>query len=61
MCGSSLEVGNGLESCTYGLETAYLMFDDRTRVEFIDTPGFDDSARSDVEILEVVALALEAM
>ncbi|QRV92922.1 50S ribosome-binding GTPase [Ceratobasidium sp. AG-Ba] len=57
--GSSLEVSNSLVSCTRTLGVAPLVLEDGTKIELVDTPGFDDSVRSDLEILEEIAMAIK--
>jgi len=59
--GGSLAIGNGLSSCTQHLDNSEFLAEDGVIVQLIDTPGFDDSTRSDVEILEEIALSLQAM
>ncbi|QRV91848.1 50S ribosome-binding GTPase [Ceratobasidium sp. AG-Ba] len=56
--GSKLAVGNSLASCTTVVGAADLLLDDGTLVELIDTPGFDDSLRPDIEILEEIAKSI---
>ncbi|KAF9449511.1 P-loop containing nucleoside triphosphate hydrolase protein [Macrolepiota fuliginosa MF-IS2] len=58
--GVDVQVGNGLESCTQVLQAVSCNdpFQNRDFV-FVDTPGFDDTHRSDVEILEEIAYWLE--
>ena len=56
--GSNLQVGVGLESCTADVEvTDEFTIDDRP-VTLIDTPGFDDTSKSDTEILKIIAAFL---
>ncbi|KZP08041.1 hypothetical protein FIBSPDRAFT_715614, partial [Athelia psychrophila] len=53
--GSELHVGTDLNSCTSYVEaTAPFTFQDR-RVVLLDTPGFDDTTKSDTDILKLVA------
>jgi predicted GTPase len=53
--GSNLRVGRGLKSCTSTVQTSMpFEFDDR-RVVLIDTPGFDDTNKSDTDILRMIA------
>ena len=48
----------GLESCTADVEvTDEFTIDDRP-VTLIDTPGFDDTSKSDTEILKIIAAFL---
>ena len=47
-----------LESCTAEVQVAdEFTFEGRT-VTLIDTPGFDDTTKSDTEILRMIALFL---
>ncbi|KZP20219.1 hypothetical protein FIBSPDRAFT_954831 [Athelia psychrophila] len=56
--GSELGVGTGLRSCTSDVEaTAPFDFQGR-RVVLFDTPGFDDTSKSDTDILTLVATFL---
>jgi predicted GTPase len=56
--GSSLLVGEGLESCTADIQASNPFMLDGRRLILFDTPGFDDSNLSDVEILRRVATYL---
>ena len=48
----------GLESCTAEVElTNEFTLDGRT-VALIDTPGFDDTSRSDMDVLKMIATSL---
>lgn len=48
-------VSDRLESCTKGVEEgASFELDGRT-VTLIDTPGFDDTNKSEVEVLKLIA------
>lgn len=53
-----LEVGHGLDSCTVSVQVATCRTEDGTKIYLVDTPGFDDTYRSDSEILREVALWL---
>ncbi|KZP07740.1 hypothetical protein FIBSPDRAFT_679870, partial [Athelia psychrophila] len=58
LSGSTLHVGKGLRSCTSDVEaTAPFDFQGRRLVMF-DTPGFDDTTKSDTDILKLVATYL---
>ena len=57
--GSDLTVGEGLESCTYDVNVALDFELDGRVVTLIDTPGFDDTNRSDTDILATIAGHLE--
>ncbi|KAF9766006.1 hypothetical protein IL306_001627 [Fusarium sp. DS 682] len=53
--GKSVKIGKNLDSCTSDVDMyPYEMSPDRT-VWLIDTPGFDDTNRSDSEVLELIA------
>lgn len=54
--GSSLRVGDGLRSCTVGVEVSPVFELYGRRVVLIDTPGFDDTTRSDTDILKLIAI-----
>jgi predicted GTPase len=52
---SNLQTSAGLRSCTE-VVTATAPFDlDGKRVVLIDTPGFDDTTKSDSDILKLIA------
>ncbi|KAK1757084.1 P-loop containing nucleoside triphosphate hydrolase protein [Echria macrotheca] len=51
---SDLQVGHGIDSCTQDVIPVTYTLDGR-KVTLIDTPGFDDSERSDADILGLVA------
>ncbi|KAJ7364254.1 P-loop containing nucleoside triphosphate hydrolase protein [Mycena albidolilacea] len=58
--GSNLRVGKSLQSCTSTVQVAPpFQLGDRW-VTLIDTPGFDDTTRSDTEILTQIAAFLAA-
>ena len=59
--GSSLRVGTGLESCTTDVKLANEFTVDGRTVILIDTPGFDDTTKSDAEILRLIAAYLATM
>ena len=48
----------GLESCTAEVQLSDEFGLDGRRVVLIDTPGFDDTSKSDTEILEIIAAFL---
>jgi len=52
---SNLRVGMDLESCTPEVQLANEFTLDGRRVLLIDTPGFDDTVKSDTEILKNIA------
>ncbi|KAF9498950.1 hypothetical protein BDN71DRAFT_257740 [Pleurotus eryngii] len=56
--GSNLRVGSGLMSCTSDVQTSQpFRLGDRT-VRLIDTPGFDDTTRSDTDVLSMISAYL---
>ena len=56
--GSTLRVGKGLESCTDDVHTVDPFTLDGVPVTLIDTPGFDDTTKSDTDILKLIAAYL---
>jgi predicted GTPase len=52
-------IGHGLESCTTEIREVNVQIDEKT-VTLIDTPGFDDTHRSDTDILREIANYLES-
>ena len=58
--GSKLRIGLGLESCTAEVELADEFTLDGRSVTLIDTPGFDNTSKSDIEILKIIADFLAA-
>lgn len=56
--GGNLRVGQGLKSCTSKVQIASTFELDGRDVTLIDTPGFDDTTRSDAEILRMIAAFL---
>ncbi|KAK3900829.1 P-loop containing nucleoside triphosphate hydrolase protein [Staphylotrichum tortipilum] len=52
---TDLQVGHGIDSCTQDVIPISYTLPDGRRVTLIDTPGFDDSERSDADILGLVA------
>ncbi|KAF9647084.1 hypothetical protein BDM02DRAFT_3065838, partial [Thelephora ganbajun] len=56
--GSNLRVGTDLESCTSEVQLANSFTLDGQPVTLIDTPGFDDTNKSDTEILSLIAAYL---
>ncbi|OBZ66163.1 hypothetical protein A0H81_13771 [Grifola frondosa] len=53
--GSNLRVGTGLQSCTDRVESSSPFDLDDCIVTLVDTPGFDDTTKSDAEVLNMVA------
>lgn len=62
LCGTDeMKIGRGLKSCTADVKVSKAkIFNDRP-VCFIDTPGFDDTKKSDAEILKTVSSFLADM
>ena len=56
--GSNLDIGKGLRSCTNAVQLAGAFNLDGRRVVLIDTPGFDDTTRSDTDVLKMIAAFL---
>ena len=48
----------GLESCTAEVQLSDVFTLDGREVVLIDTPGFDDTSKSDAEILQTIAAFL---
>ena len=57
--GSNLATSDELESCTNAVQPGKPFDLDGRRVVLIDTPGFDDTVRSDVDVLNMIAAFLE--
>ncbi|CAG8735306.1 12967_t:CDS:2, partial [Acaulospora colombiana] len=53
--GSSLKVGTGLRSCTAPVTPTAPFFIGGRQVVLLDTPGFDDTNKSDIDVLEEIA------
>ncbi|KAJ7859152.1 hypothetical protein B0H14DRAFT_2747238 [Mycena olivaceomarginata] len=60
LSGSNLRVGSSLQSCTTTVQVASPFKLDGRWISLIDTPGFDDTSRSDTEILTQIASFLAA-
>ena len=56
--GSNLRIGMLLESCTAEVQFADKFTLDGRAVTLFDTPGFDDTSKSDVDILKMIAAFL---
>ena len=56
--GSSLKVGDDLNSCTSKIQETEEFVLDGQRVMLVDTPGFDDTYRSDTDVLRSIAAFL---
>ncbi|KAJ8072891.1 hypothetical protein PM082_016450 [Marasmius tenuissimus] len=59
--GGSLRVGRGLQSCTNSVQLSPSFLLDGKQVTLIDTPGFDDTTKSDADILKMIAAFLASM
>lgn len=59
--GSELRVGAGLESVTGDVQLSRPFALEKYSVTLIDTPGFDDTSRSDADILSTIADYLSTM
>ncbi|KAK7224271.1 hypothetical protein V2G26_012274 [Clonostachys chloroleuca] len=57
--GKNANIGHSLRSCTQSIEVFDFHWMGR-HIFLIDTPGFNDSNRSDAEILEALASGLSA-
>ena len=55
--GGDKGVGHNLESCTTEISITKFHCPDKSNLDvlFVDTPGFDDTNKSDVEILNMIA------
>ena len=53
--GSDLRVGQDLESCTEEVDVTLPFEIDGRRVRLVDTPGFDDTTKSDADVLRLVS------
>ncbi|KAF8972202.1 P-loop containing nucleoside triphosphate hydrolase protein [Flammula alnicola] len=53
--GSDFATGPGLQSCTSAIQMTQQFELDGRSVSLIDSPGFDDTTRSDVDILRMIA------
>ncbi|KAI0789967.1 P-loop containing nucleoside triphosphate hydrolase protein [Abortiporus biennis] len=58
--GSDLKVGQSLRSCTDTVDASNQFVLDDYPITMIDTPGFDDTTKSDTEILKLIAAYLTA-
>jgi len=55
---SNLRIGMNLESCTSEVQLADRFILEGRPVILIDTPGFDDTNKSDTDILKLIAAFL---
>lgn len=58
---SDLLTSDGLKSCASDVEFSRIFELSGRSVRLIDTPGFDDTTRSDTEVLKMIALSLAQM
>ncbi|KAJ2935816.1 hypothetical protein H1R20_g1278, partial [Candolleomyces eurysporus] len=56
---NKLQVGHSIQSCTDAVERADPFDLDGRRIILFDTPGFDDTNKSETEILRIIAFELE--
>ena len=56
--GSNLRIGTGFGPCTSEVQLADEFTLDGRPVTLIDTPGFDDTGTSDIDILKSIAVFL---
>ncbi|KAK3349276.1 P-loop containing nucleoside triphosphate hydrolase protein [Lasiosphaeria hispida] len=56
-----VRIGHGLESSTVNASFYSFMYDETKEVILVDTPGFDDTTRSDADVLKEVAFLLAAL
>jgi hypothetical protein len=59
--GSNLLVGEGLKACTACVMPSNSFTLAGRRILLIDTPGFDDTTLSDIEVLKRLGLFLSTM
>ncbi|KAI4258728.1 MAG: hypothetical protein L6R42_004934 [Xanthoria sp. 1 TBL-2021] len=59
LAGDQVQIGHGLASCTQEVSIHHFNYDDNTKVHLIDTPGFDDSDKSDFHVLTEIAAFLQ--
>ncbi|KAF9496552.1 hypothetical protein BDN71DRAFT_1366413, partial [Pleurotus eryngii] len=59
--GSSLRVGPGLMSCTDTVQTSAPFILEGRTVILVDTPGFDDTTKTDTDVLTMIAASLSSM
>ena len=59
--GGQLVVGNTLQSCTNGVDISPAFIIDGKPTLLVDTPGFDDTTKTETEILSMLATFLANM
>jgi predicted GTPase len=57
--GSTLGVSDSMESCTSTVQASIPFELGGQTVTLIDTPGFDDTNRSDADVLKMIAMFLK--
>lgn len=55
MSGSDLRTSDSLKSCTETVAATQPFHVDGRKVVLVDTPGFDDTTKTDSEILKLIA------
>ncbi|KAF5238388.1 hypothetical protein FANTH_10335 [Fusarium anthophilum] len=56
--GQDVPVGHDLQACTQHVTAYKCKWSDTSDIYLLDTPGFDDTNRSDTEVLKEIALSL---
>lgn len=56
--GSAFNVGDNLRSCTVDAQVSKPFQLDGRQISLIDTPGFDDTTKSDFDVLNTIATFL---
>ncbi|KLO99847.1 uncharacterized protein FFB20_14350 [Fusarium fujikuroi] len=56
--GQDVPVGHDLQACTQHVTAYQCKWSDTSDIYLLDTPGFDDTNRSDTEVLKEIALCL---
>ncbi|KAF4437994.1 hypothetical protein FACUT_5260 [Fusarium acutatum] len=56
--GQDVPVGHDLQACTQHVTAYQCKWSDTSDIYLLDTPGFDDTIRSDTEVLKEIALSL---
>lgn len=54
-------MGAGLESVTDSIQRSEEFLLNKYKITLIDTPGFDDTTKSDAEILDIITTFLSTM
>lgn len=55
---SCLKVGDSFESCTSEIQLSEEIILEGRRILLIHTPGFDDTSKSDTDVLKLIAVFL---